>query len=124
MAKNKDEERKEFLNVYREFNEWLGSIGFKSGDYKETATSMCYHYTHYDKHINSLYGVEMYKHKTLPMKIYFMRDRNEHKFMFVGSLGSCSEVMTLEKTKELILTDLCKLRDEFLSQLDSFSFSL
>lgn len=111
-------DRKMFLNVYSEFDNWLRSIGFRAGHYwKECATSLDFHYSHYDNDINSLYGVECYMNDTLKLAIRFLRDRNEHKFMFVGEMGASSEVYSIEKTKELILSQVRELRDEKLSKL-------
>lgn len=111
-------ERQRFLDVYTNFDKWLSSLGFRVGHYwKESTTSMDCHYSHYDKHINSLYGVEHYIQDAVKLSIRFLRDRYEHKFMFVGKIGSHSKVYSVDETKELILIDVRKLRDEQLQQL-------
>lgn len=111
-------ERKQFLNVYFEFNNWLSSIGFRSAKYNEGCSYTQFHYSDYDKFIDSMHSVECYLHDTLDWSIYFLRDRNEHKFMFVGNLGAHSEVYSLEEMKELILIQLRELRDVKLSELN------
>lgn len=110
--------RMEFLNKYHEFNYWLKSIGFNSTDYTDKSVYNC-HYSHYNKYIDALCSVESYHHDILDVSIYFLRDRNEHKFMFVGEMGSCSEVYSLQKTKYFILELVRKHRDEQLSKLNS-----
>jgi hypothetical protein len=114
-------ERQRFLDVYTEFDRWLLSLGFRSTNTKESMGHLNYHWGHYDEHINSLYSVECYLHDTLKLSIHFLRDRNEHKFMFVGEMGSCSEITNIEQTKELILIELRKLRDEQLTKLSELA---
>ena len=41
--------------------------------------------------------------------------------MFVGEMGFCSETTTIEQTKELILIEVRKLRDEQLSKLGALA---
>ena len=113
-------ERKQFLDVYSKFDEWLSSIGFRSGCY-EQGSYYNYHWSHYDKYIDSLYSVELYLHDTLKLSIRFMRDRNIHKMMFVGEMGSCSETYNISEMKELILIEVRKLRDEQLSKLSALA---
>lgn len=111
-------EREKFLKVYSEFNEWLSSLGFRAGHYwKESATSNDFHYSHYNEYIDALHSVEHYVHDVIKLSIRFLRDRHEHKFMFVGNIGSFSETYTIEQTKELILAEVKKLRDEKLAEL-------
>jgi hypothetical protein len=114
-------ERQIFLDVYTEFDRWLLSLGFRSANTEESMGHLNYHWGHYDKHINSLYRVECYLHDTLKLSIHFLRDRNKHKFMFVGEMGSCSEITNIEQTKELILIELRKLRDEQLTKLSALA---
>lgn len=110
-------ERQKFLDVYTEFDRWLLSLGFRSANTKESMGHLNYHWGHYDEHINSLYSVECYLHDTLKLSIYFLRDRYVHKIMFIGEIGSYSETTTIDETKELILIQVRKLRDEQLSKL-------
>jgi hypothetical protein len=125
MKKSKKEleflERKNFLDVYADFDRWLISVGFKSAKFKESMDHLNYHWSHYDKDIDSLYSVECYLHDTLKLRINFLRDRYEHKFMFVGEMGSYSKTTNIEQTKELILIELRKLRNEQLSKLNELS---
>ena len=113
-------ERKQFLDVYSKFDEWLCSIGFRNGCF-EQGSYYDYHCSHYDKYIDSLYSVELYLHDTLKLSIRFMRDRNIHKMMFVGEMGSCSETYNISEMKELILIEVRKLRDEQLSKLSALA---
>lgn len=110
-------ERQKFLDVYTEFDRWLLSLGFRDVNTKESMGHLNYHWGHYDEHINSLYSVECYLHDTLKLSIYFLRDRYEHKIMFIGEMGSYSKTSTIDETKELILIQVRKLRDEQLSKL-------
>jgi hypothetical protein len=114
-------ERQRFLDVYTEFDRWLLSLGFRSANTKESMEHLNYHWRHYDKHIDSLYSVECYLHDTLKLSIHFLRDRYEHKFMFVGEMGSFSETTNIEQTKELILIEVRKLRDEYLTKLSALA---
>ncbi len=118
MKKKEIEDRLKFLDVYSEFTKWLHSLGFREGHYwRESATADDCHYSHYDKHIDALFSVEHYVHDVLNLSIRFLRDRNEHKFMFVGNVGSFSETYTIDQTKEIILNDVKRIRDEKLSEL-------
>jgi len=119
MTTKEFNERKQFLDVYSEFNLWLKSIGFRIGHYwNESATTEDCHYSHYDDHIDSLWGIEHYIHDALNLSIRFLRDFHEHKFMFVGKMGSHSEVYSLEQTKEIILNEVRELRDLRLAELN------
>ena len=114
-------ERQKFLDIYSEFDRWLLSLGFRSANTQESMGHLNYHWGHYDKHITSLYSVENYLHETLKLSIHFLRDRYEHKIMFIGEMGSYSETTTIEQTKELILIEVRKLRDEQLSKLSALA---
>ena len=119
MTTKEFNERKRFLDVYSEFDKWLKSIGFRAGHYwTESATPLDCSYSHYKDHIDSLYGVEHNIHDVLKLSIRFLRDRHEHKFMFVGEMGSHSEVHSLEQTKEIILNKVRELRDSRLAELN------
>lgn len=114
-------ERQKFLDIYTDFDRWLLSLGFRSANTKESMGHLNYHWRHYDKYIDSLYSVENYLHDTLKLSIHFLRDRYKHKIMFVGEMGSFSETKTIEHTKELILIEVRKLRDEQLSKLSELA---
>jgi hypothetical protein len=113
--------RIDFLKVYSEFDNWLTSLGFRCANFKESTNYSSYHWSHYNEHIYSLYSVERYLHDILNLSINFMRDRFEHKIMFVGEMGSHSTVNTIEQAKELILIEVRKLRDEQLSKLSALA---
>lgn len=115
------QERQEFIDVYTEFNKWLRHLGFRSANYKESMSPLSYSWSHYNEHIDSLFGVEYYICEPINYRIYFLRDRYEHKLMFVGEIGSCSEVITLEQAKEVILKDVRMYRDEKLSELQKIN---
>jgi hypothetical protein len=52
----KFEGRQKFLDVYSEFNEYIESLGFRLGHYwKENTTAHDFHYSFYDKYIDSLF---------------------------------------------------------------------
>jgi hypothetical protein len=111
--------RQKFLDIYSLFNAWLLQIGFREGHYWNEATSYAdYHYSHYDNEINSLNGVELYVHDVLKLQIRFLRDRYEHKMMFVGDMGSFSKIYNINEAKELILIDVRKIRDDQLAKLN------
>lgn len=115
------EERKHFLQVYTDFNNWLFKLGFKSDiTYKSTALDC--HYSWYDDKIESLYSVEHYINERLEMSIRFLRDRNEHKFMIIGELGASSELIPIDEFKELLKQKVIKLRDEKLAELQFFNW--
>jgi hypothetical protein len=113
------QERQKFIDVYSDFDKWLFSLGFRTANTKESMSVLNYHFRHYDKQIDSLYSVECYMHDILKMSLRFMRDRNEHKFMFVGEMGAHSEILSTEQTKHLILTKVREERDERLNKLNS-----
>lgn len=115
-------EREKFLNVYSDFSNWLFSLGFRQGHFwKESSASADYNYSHYENHIKSLYGVEHYVHDVLRLSIRFLRDKHEHKIMFVCILGSYSKTYTIEEAKDLILSDVRKLRDEKIEELNALA---
>ena len=113
--------RQRFLDVYTEFDRWLLSVGLRTANTKESMSLLNCHYGHYNKYIDSLYSVENYLNDTLKLSIHFLRDRYEHKFMFVGEMGSFSETTNIEQTKELILIEVRKLRDEQLTKLSALA---
>jgi len=118
MKKDKKIERQGFLDVYTEFTQWLNILGFRSAHYwKEGSTILDYNWTYYDEYIDSLYGVECFIHDIIKLEIRFLRDRNEHKFMFVYSFVDTSSIYSIEDGKELILNEVRRLRDEQLSKL-------
>lgn len=113
----KNLERPIFLDIYVQFDKWLVSLGFRSAAYNERGTIYDYHYSHYNKHIDDMFGVEHRLHDTLKLSIYFLRDRNKHKIMFIGNVGSYSKTMSIEEAKESILLQVRTLRDEQLAKL-------
>lgn len=111
-------ERLAFLKVYNEFDNWLNKLGFKIGNYTKSYPEDN-HYSHYNEKIDDLYSVERYDHPVLGYSIRFMRDRNKHQFMFIGSMGSSSKVMPMNEFKELIKQDVIEIRDAMLNDLNS-----
>jgi len=110
-----------FLHVYLEFDEWLSTIGFEP-DRSYKSTPMDYNYSWYKEKINSLYSVEHYINERLKLSLRFIRDRNEHKFMIVGKLGSSSELLSIDEFKELLKKEVIKSRDEELNKLEFFNW--
>ena len=106
----------EFIDVYSQFDRWLVSIGFKS---KKTSSYGDYHYSEYDKYIDSMYGIEHYYHNILNISIRFIRDKNEHRFMLVSANCLHSKVMTLTDFKDDILLEVKNLKEEQLNKLNS-----
>ncbi len=104
-----------FLEVYNDLNRWLAAVGFKS---KMSSTEQDYHYSYYDEHIDSMHSVECYVLEPVKLVIRFMRDRNEHKLMFVAGMVGRSEVMDIDAFKEAILKNVRDLRDEKLKELE------
>ncbi|MFY8160486.1 MAG: hypothetical protein ACOVNU_04090 [Candidatus Kapaibacteriota bacterium] len=115
-------ERLLFLDVYTEFDRWLSSLGFRTANTKEGMSLLNYHYTHYDKHIDSLYSVERYLHDDLKLSIHFLRGRYEHKIMFVGEMGTYSETKTIDQAKETISIEMRELINEELTKLGNLVY--
>jgi len=122
MKDKEFKEREKFIDVYADFNKWLHNVGFRTSTTRESMNTDNYHYSFYDNYIDSLCSVESYYHDVLKMKIVFVRDRYEHKFMFVGGLSQCSEVMSLEEFKKSILEQIVSVRDEKLKELTELNF--
>ena len=118
---NEYEERRKFLQVYTDFNDWLSKLGFEC-DNTYNSTALDYHYSWYDDKLESLCSVEHYINEKLKMSIRFLRGRNEHKFMIVGELGASSELITIDEFKELLKQEVIKLRDEKLAELQFFNW--
>lgn len=120
-AKKEYETRMVFLNTYTEFNQWLAKLGFVKAAYDVSSTYADYHWSHYDTLIDSLYGVEHYQHHNLKIGLRFLRDKNEHKFIFVGGQnnlnGQHSAVKTLDEAKQAIFDMVIANRDKILLDL-------
>jgi hypothetical protein len=118
FSDNEIKERQKFLDIYNDFDKWLHSLGFRSGNYRESSNHLAYNYSHYNKKIDSLYGVEVYINEVLNLVLYFNRDRYEHKFMFVGEMGMYSEILSLVEMMDCISKDCRKLKEEILKELE------
>lgn len=92
------DDRKKFLLDYTQLDNRLHELGFKC---VKTNTPADYHYSHYNKIIDDLYGVEHFVNETLNLSIRFLRDRHEHKIMMVGTVMQAGNVYTLKEA------DLC-----------------
>ncbi len=116
------EEKKiiEFIEQYNVFNKWLLSIGFKS---IPSNTTLDYHYSSYDKYVDSLHGVEHYSHSILETDIRFLRDRNEHKFLLVDC-GEILETYNISEFKEFIVNVLSEIKNEKLEELNRINITL
>jgi len=118
FSDNEIKERQKFLDIYNDFDKWLRSLGFRSGDYRESSNHLAYNYSHYEQKINSLYGVEVYINEVLNLALYFNRDRYQHKFMFVGEMGMHSEILSLVEMMDSISKDCRRLKEEKLKELE------
>lgn len=109
-----------FQQVYSEFNDFIKTLGFRSGHYwSESSTVNDYNYSHYKKQIDSLWGVEHYINDELSLSFRFLRDRNEHKFMIVDG-GAYSDVYLIDRFKEIILNSVIEVRDIKLKELEKY----
>ena len=113
--------RKQFLQAYTDFNNWLLKLGFES-DKSYNSTHLDCHYSWYDNKIESLCSVEHYINKRLQISLRFLRDRNEHKFMVVGECGSHSELLSLDDFKKEIKDEVIRIRNEKLEELQYFNW--
>jgi len=115
----KIEETEAFLNVYREFDKWLTTLGFEQ---KPANTQLDFHYSEYDNILKSLYAVEHYVNERLGFSIRFLRGRDVHAFVEVGGFGRHSDVYPLENFKEILKEKVISLRDEKLKELEFFNW--
>lgn len=118
FSEEERKERQKFLDVYNDFDKWLYSLGFRSGNWKESSNHLAYNYSHYEQKINALYGVEVYINEVLNLALYFNRDRYEHKFMFVGEMGMHSETLSLVEMMDSIAKDCRRLKEQKLKDLE------
>lgn len=122
--KKQIEQRENFIEIYNQFNVWLTNLGFRTGHYwNDASTQYDYHYTHYNDLVDAMYSVECYVHDELNFKIRFLRDRNEHKFIFItGECGSTTPVLSLDESKQLILSILIEGKMELIRKLEKLNF--
>jgi hypothetical protein len=123
-SKNKEnresglQKARKFFDVYYQFDEWLSNIGFLIQQnfnmnflkVEEFLNPTFHKYCYKSNYIVSLWGFESYNHKFLNHEIHFIRDRNEHKIMFI-EFCSVSDILSLDQAKEFILNNVRKLRD-------------
>lgn len=116
--KNEIDDMTEFLAVYTTFDKWLGFLGFKHVNSSSIAD---YHFSVYDKYVDSLYGIEHYAHDILGLSIRFIRDRNEHKFLFLDSQDELPpyKTISIEDMRTQVLDLVRKTRDEKLAALNT-----
>lgn len=107
----------EFIEQYNAFNKWLLSIGFKS---IPSNTQLDYHYSYYNKHIDSLSSVEHYRHTILETSIRFLRDRNEPIFYVIAE----DETYSIQEFKEYIFNLLTNIKNEKIEKLNSINITL
>lgn len=115
------EQRTVFLKVYTDFNAWLSLLGFLPNKSLKS-TPKDYHYGHYAKRINDLWGVENYVNDKLKIDLHFLRATDEHKFMIVGEMGSFSDLISIGEFKKEIQELVIKVRNEKQKELDYFSW--
>ena len=109
-----------FWKVYTDFDKWLQKLGFK--EITKCKTSLDYNYSFYNKHINSLCGVEHYSNELLNFSIRLLRDKNEHKFMLVGELGTMSDIFTIDEFKKILTQEVVRLKDAKILELSKITF--
>ena len=113
FSENEIKERQKFIDIYNDIDKGLRSLGFRSGN-----NNLAYNYSHYNKKIDSLYGVEVYINEVLNLALYFNRDRYEHKFMFVGEMGMHSDTLSLVEMMDSISKDCRALKEKKLKELE------
>lgn len=118
FSDNEIKERQKFIDIYNDFDKWLRSLGFRSGNYRESSSYSAFNYSHYEEKIKSLYGVEVYINEVLNLALYFTRDRYEHKFMFVGEMGMHSDTLSLVEMMDSVSKDCRALKDKKLKELE------
>lgn len=111
-------QRTEFLEGWGKWDEWLKSLGFRSPTLDEGMDMITNHYDHYDEFIKELYGVEQYVHDTLRYELFFIRGFDEYKIMFVGDMGTHSEVMSVEEAMKHVTERIKSIRDNILKGLE------
>lgn len=117
---SKTSKLKEFQDKYNQFDDWLKTVGFKYGNNWKENNKVS---TVIKTKINSLYGVEHYVHEVLNTSIKFIRDKNEHKVVFINKTDeNISPVMNLDDAKKCILNNLIIKRNKKLKQLQNLKF--
>lgn len=112
-------DRQKFLDVYSEFDDWLKTLGFRSGHYwKESASHLDINYW---KDIDSLRSVEHYINDALQLSLRFLRYRNEHSFHIISGFMLLGVKMNLEEMKEHILATCKEIKNKKLKELDSIN---
>jgi len=68
-----------------------------------------------------MYGVEHYRHDILGLSIRFMRDKDEHKFLFLDSQDELPPytAISIEDMRTQVLDLVRKTRDEKLAALNT-----
>lgn len=98
-------ERQEFLKVYTEFDKWLNHHDFIQVNTTDKSSPIDYHYKHYDDHIDSMYGVERFCQVSIKLELAFIRDKNKHSIMFIGTNGRFGTVRDLKIAKDFIFEE-------------------
>jgi hypothetical protein len=112
-------DREKFIEVYQEFISWLYSIGFKAGS---GGSVKDYNYSFYEDKIDSLCAVEHFFIKEIDVSLRFLRDRNEHKILFVDGLGNMSDIYDIKQAKFIILTHCKEAKNDKMNDLNKYNF--
>jgi len=119
MKKKEIKQRLEFINEYSKVDKFLIDLGFRSGHYwNDSSTPSDIYYDQYRKYIDGLYGIEHYIHDILKLSIRFIRDRNEHRIMFINGYISLSDSYDIEGFKKLVLDEVISIRDRKINELN------
>lgn len=123
MTKKQLKERLAFIDVYTEFDKWLKGLGFRIKTIDEGMMPEDNWCSAYSTYVTGLYGAESYKHDVLELDLRFARDREEHKFIFIGGFGENSKVYTLDEFRAEILHWVTTVRDEKIDKLTALRFT-
>ena len=103
--------RKKFLKKYAKFDKWLNSKGLSQ---QQSNTVFDYHYSFYDKKVDSMHSVECWRNPILKISIRFLRDRNKHLFYIIDQ----DVLLSLKEFKKTIKIILNLEIDKQLKQLN------
>lgn len=114
--KKEYDERKIFVDKYSRFTIWLYDLGFRSAYFGERGRPLDYFYEIYHDYIDHLTGIEYFIFDDLGIHLRFIRDRDEHKVMFI-QYSMDFKCVPLEDAKEFILNKVKMRKDELLQKL-------
>lgn len=122
MTEEEFKNRGEFLEVYNDFDKWLLCLGFRPAGVSEQCHPMDVYYSYYNEYIDGMYAVEQYILDALKLQLRIIRDKNEHKFIFVGNFfGVFSKLYSLDETKNIILSTVKMLKERKFAELKNIN---